>query len=205
MAQKNASEIMAALMARNRGGRLTKTITKPDTKPRVSFNRGGDDGKNGGFRLHNIDPDYRSMVWFVEKTATWKQDDEGHDTDEIKKLTYKLNLNLFTNDEDAKKLKGELVKRIGETTTIHLTKTIDKTIKTVDGITGEIYTILEGLGIGEKTKEDGERNSVKVLLTDGGDGLFTYETALDLTDEEQPEEQPDSEEQPEDEPEDSED
>lgn len=194
MAQKNASEIMAKLMARNKGGRLTKTITKPDTKPRVSFNRGGDDGKNGGFRLYNLNPDYKSMVWYVEKTATWKLDENGNETDEIQKLTYKLNLSLFTNDEDAKELKGELVKRLGETTTIHFTKAIDKTIKTVDGITGEIYTILEGMGIGEKTKEDGERNSIKVVLTDEGGGLFTYETALDLTNEEQPEDEPDSEE-----------
>lgn len=194
MAQKNASEIMAKLMARNKGGRLTKTITKPDTKPRVSFNRGGDDGKNGGFRLYNLNPDYKSMVWYVEKTATWKLDENGNETDEIQKLTYKLNLSLFTNDEDAKELKGELVKRLGETTTIHFTKAIDKTIKTVDGITGEIYTILEGFGIGEKTKEDGERNSIKVMLTDEGGGLFTYETALDLTNEEQPEDEPDSEE-----------
>lgn len=194
MAQ-NASEIMAKLMSRNKGGRLTKTITKPDNKPRVSFNRGGDDGKNGGFRLHNISQDFKSMVWYVEKVAEWKKDDDGNETDEIAKLTYKLTLNLFTDDEDAKELKGELIKRIGETTTIHLTKTIDKTIKTVDGITGEIYTILDGLGIGEKTKEDGERNSVKVMLTDEGDGLFTYETVLDLTNE--PEEQSDSEEQPE--------
>lgn len=194
MAQKNASEIMAKLMARNKGGRLTKTITKPDTKPRVSFNRGGDDGKNGGFRLYNLNPDYKSMVWYVEKTATWKLDENGNETDDIQKLTYKLNLSLFTNDEDAKELKGELVKRLGETTTIHFTKAIDKTIKTVDGITGEIYTILEGMGIGEKTKEDGERNSIKVMLTDDGGGLFTYETALDLTNEEQPEDEPDSEE-----------
>lgn len=194
MAQKNASEIMAKLMARNKGGRLTKTITKPDTKPRVSFNRGGDDGKNGGFRLYNLNPDYKSMVWYVEKTATWKLDENGNETDEIQKLTYKLNLSLFTNDEDAKELKGELVKRLGETTTIHFTKAIDKTIKTVDGITGEIYTILEGMGIGEKTKEDGERNSIKVVLMDEGGGLFTYETALDLTNEEQPEDEPDSEE-----------
>lgn len=194
MAQKNASEIMAKLMARNKGGRLTKTITKPDTKPRVSFNRGGDDGKNGGFRLYNLNPDYKSMVWYVEKTATWKLDEDGNETDDIQKLTYKLNLSLFTNDEDAKELKGELVKRLGETTTIHFTKAIDKTIKTVDGITGEIYTILEGFGIGEKTKEDGERNSIKVMLTDEGGGLFTYETALDLTNEEQPEDEPDSEE-----------
>lgn len=194
MGKHNASEIMAKLMARNKGGRLTKTITKPDTKPRVSFNRGGDDGKNGGFRLYNLNPDYKSMVWYVEKTATWKLDENGNETDDIQKLTYKLNLNLFANDEDAKELKGELVKRLGETTTIHLTKAIDKTIKTVDGITGEIYTILDGLGIGEKTKEDGERNSIKVLLTDEGGGLFTYETALDLTNEEQPEDEPDSEE-----------
>lgn len=194
MGKHNASEIMAKLMARNKGGRLTKTITKPDTKPRVSFNRGGDDGKNGGFRLYNLNPDYKSMVWYVEKTATWKSDENGNETDDIQKLTYKLNLNLFANDEDAKELKGELVKRLGETTTIHLTKAIDKTIKTVDGITGEIYTILDGLGIGEKTKEDGERNSIKVLLTDEGGGLFTYETALDLTNEEQPEDEPDSEE-----------
>lgn len=194
MAQKNASEIMAKLMARNKGGRLTKTITKPDTKPRVSFNRGGDDGKNGGFRLYNLNPDYKSMVWYVEKTATWELDEDGNETDDIQKLTYKLNLSLFTNDEDAKELKGELVKRLGETTTIHFTKAIDKTIKTVDGITGEIYTILEGFGIGEKTKEDGERNSIKVMLTDEGGGLFTYETALDLTNEEQPEDEPDSEE-----------
>lgn len=194
MAQKNASEIMAKLMARNKGGRLTKTITKPDAKPRVSFNRGGDDGKNGGFRLYNLNPDYKSMVWYVEKTATWKLDEGGNETDDIQKLTYKLNLSLFTNDEDAKELKGELVKRLGETTTIHFTKAIDKTIKTVDGITGEIYTILEGFGIGEKTKEDGERNSIKVMLTDEGGGLFTYETALDLTNEEQPEDEPDSEE-----------
>lgn len=194
MAQKNASEIMAKLMARNKGGRLTKTITKPDAKPRVSFNRGGDDGKNGGFRLYNLNPDYKSMVWYVEKTATWKLDEDGNETDDIQKLTYKLNLSLFTNDEDAKELKGELVKRLGETTTIHFTKAIDKTIKTVDGITGEIYTILEGFGIGEKTKEDGERNSIKVMLTDEGGGLFTYETALDLTNEEQPEDEPDSEE-----------
>lgn len=194
MAQKNASEIMAKLMARNKGGRLTKTITKPDTKPRVSFNRGGDDGKNGGFRLYNLNPDYKSMVWYVEKTATWKRDENGNETDDIQKLAYKLNLNLFTNDEDAKELKGELIKRIGGTATIHLTKTIDKTIKTVDGITGEIYTILDGTGTGEKTKEAGERNSIKVLLTDEGGGLFTYETALDLTNEEQPEDEPDSEE-----------
>ena len=194
MAQKNASEIMAKLMARNKGGRLTKTITKPDTKPRVSFNRGGDDGKNGGFRLYNLNPDYKSMVWYVEKTATWKRDENGNETDDIQKLTYKLNLNLFTNDEDAKELKGELIKRIGGTATMHLTKTIDKTIKTTDGITGEIYTILDGTGTGEKTKEDGERNSIKVLLTDEGGGLFTYETALDLTNEEQPEDEPDSEE-----------
>lgn len=206
--QKTASEIMAKLMARNKGGRLTKTLTKPDTKPRVSFNRGGDDGKNGGFRLHNISPDFNSMVWYVEKTAAWKSDEDGKETDEIAKLTYKLTLNLFTDDEDARALKGELVKRIGETTTIHLTRTIGKTIKTVDGITGEIFTILDGMGIGEKTKEDGERNSVKVLLTDEGDGLFTYETVLDLTNE--PEEQSDSEDEPEeqsdseDEPEDAE-
>ena len=192
----NASEIMAKLMARNRGGRLTKTLTKPDTKPRISFNRGGDDGKNGGFRLHNIDPSFNSMVWYVEKTAAWKSDEDGNETDEIQKLTYKMTLNLFTNDEDARTLKGELVKRLGETTTIHLTRTVDKTIKTVDGITGEIFTILDGMGIGEKTKEDGERNSIKVLLTDEGDGLFTYETVLDLTDED--------EDEPEDEPEDDE-
>lgn len=193
MAQKNASEIMAKLMSRNKGGRLTKTITKPDTKPRVSFNRGGDDGKNGGFRLYNLNPDYKSMVWYVEKTATWKRDEDGAETDEIQKLTYKLNLSLFTNDEDAKELKGELIKRTGGTTTIHITKAIDKTIKTTDGITGEIYTILDGTGTGEKTKEVGEKNSIKVLLTDEGGGLFTYETTLDLTDEEQPEDEPDSE------------
>lgn len=197
MAQaNNASEIMARLMARNKGGRLTKTITKPDTKPRVSFNRGGEDGKNGGFRLYNISPTFNSMVWFVEKTATWKSDANGDETDEIQKLTYKLNLNLFTNDEDARTLKGELVKRLGETTTIHFTKAINKTIKTVDGITGEIYTILDGMGIGEKTKEDGERNSIKVPLTDEGDGLFTYEAVLDLTneDEDEDEDEPEDEE-----------
>lgn len=195
MAKNNASEIMAKLMARNKGGRLTKTITKPDTKPRISFNRGGDDGKNGGFRVYNVDPTFTTMVWYVEKTATWKIDDDGNETDEIQKLNYKITLNLFTEDEDARTLKGELVKRLGETTTIHLTKTIDKTIKTVDGITGEIYTILEGMGIGEKTKNDGERNSIKVLLTDEGDGLFTYETALDLTDasEDEPEDEPEDE------------
>lgn len=180
---KNANEIMARLMARNKGGRLTKTLTKPDNKPRISFNRGGDEGKNGGFRLYNINPDFNSMVWFIEKTAKWKSDENGNETDEIQKLTYKLTLNLFTDDDDARTLKCELVKRLGETTTIHLTKTIDKTIKTVDGITGEIYTILDGMGIGEKTKEDGERNSIKVLLTDDGDGMFTYEVVLDLTDE----------------------
>lgn len=185
MAQRNANEIMAKLMARNKGGRLTKTITKPDTKPRISFNRGGDDGKNGGFRLYNINPAFNSMVWYVEKTAAWKSDEDGNETDEIQKLTYKLTLNLFTDDEDARTLKGELIKRLGETTTIHFTKTIDKTIKTVDGITGEIFTILDGMGIGEKTKEDGERNSIKVLLTDEGDGLFTYEAVLDLTDEDE--------------------
>lgn len=193
MAQKNnASEIMAKLMARNKGGRLTKTLTRPDTKPRVSFNRGGDDGKNGGFRLHNIDTAFNSMVWFVEKTATWKSDESGNETDEIQKLTYKLTLNLFTNDDDARTLKGELVKRLGETTTIHFTKAIGKTIKTVDGITGEIFTILDGMGIGEKTKEDGERNSIKVMLTDEGDGMFTYETALDLTDEPEDEDEDES-------------
>lgn len=192
MAQQNASEIMAKLMARNKGGRLTKTITKPDNKPRVSFNRGGDEGKNGGFRLYNINSDFTTMVWFVEKTATWKSDANGNETDEIQKLIYKLTLNLFTDDDDARTLKGELIKRLGETTTIHLTKAIDKTIKTVDGITGEIYTILDGMGIGEKTKDDGERNSIKVMLTDEGDGIFTYETVLDLTDEgeEEDEEEP---------------
>lgn len=190
MAQQTASEIMAKLMARNSGGRLVKTLTRPDVKPRISFNRGGEDGKNGGFRLHNIDQAFNSMVWFVEKTATWKSDENGNETDEIQKLTYKMNLNLFTNDEDARTLKGELVKRLGETTTIHLTKAIGKTIKTVDGITGEIFTILDGMGIGEKTKEDGERNSIKVLLTDDGDGLFTYETVLDLTNEDEDEDAP---------------
>lgn len=183
MTQKNASEIMAKLMARNKGGRLTKTLTKPDSKPRISFNRGGEEGKNGGFRLHNLAPDIKGIVWFVEKTATWKRDENGDETDEIQTLTYKLSLNLLTDDAAAKELKDELVKRIGETTKIHLTKTIDKTIKTVDGITGEIYTILDGLGLGEKTKEDGERNSIKVPLTDEGDGLLTYQTTLDLTDE----------------------
>lgn len=183
MAQSNANEIMAKLIARNKGGRLTKTLTKQDTKPRVSFNRGGDDGKNGGFRLYNVSQDFKSMIWYVEKTAEWKTDDAGNETDEIKKLTYKLNLNLFTDDEDARTLKSELVKRLGETTTIHFTKAIDKTIKTVDGITGEIFTILDGMGIGEKTKADGERNSIKVPLTDEGDGQFTYEAVLDLTDE----------------------
>lgn len=183
--QQTASEIMAKLMARNKGGRLTKTITKPDTKPRVSFNRGGEDGKHGGFRLYNISPTFNSMVWFVEKTATWKSDENGNEIDEIKKLTYKLTLNLFTNDDDARALKVELVKRLGEATTIHFTKAIGKTIKTVDGITGEIYTILDGMGIGEKTKEDGERNSIKVPLTDEGDGMFTYETVLDLTGEDE--------------------
>lgn len=162
---------------------MTKTITKPDTKPRVSFNRGGDDGKNGGFRLHNVSEDFKSMVWYVDKTAVWKIDENGDETDEIQKLTYKLNLNLFTDDEDARTLKSELIKRLGETTTIHFTKAIDKTIKTVDGITGEIFTILDGMGIGEKTKADGERNSIKVPLTDEGDGMFTYEAVLDLTDE----------------------
>lgn len=196
MAQaKTANEIMAKLMARNKGGRLTKTLTKPDNKPRVSFNRGGDDGKNGGFRLYNISPTFTTMVWYVEKTATWKSDENGNETDEIQKLTYKLTLNLFTDDDDARALKGELIKRLGETTTIHFTKSIGKTIKTVDGITGEIYTILEGMGIGEKTKDDGERNSIKVLLTDEGDGIFTYETVLDLTDEDES----DDEEAPEDE------
>ena len=199
MGQKHASEIMATLMARNKGGRLTKSLTKPDSKPRVSFNRGGDAGKNGGFRLHNIDQSFKSMVWYVEKIASWKIDENGKETDEIQRLTYKLFLNLFADDEDARALKGELAKRIGETTTIHLTKTIDKTIKTVDGITGEIYTILDGLGIGEKTKEDGERNSIKVLLTDEGNGLFSYETVLDLTDDDESDSEPDSE------PEDSED
>ena len=160
MAQRNASEIMAKLIARNRGGRLTKTITKPDTKPRVSFNRGGELGRNGGFRLYNLNPDYKSMVWYIDKGATWKTDANGDETDEIQKLTYKLALNLFTDDDDARALKGELIKRTGGTTTIHLTKTIDKTIKTTDGITGEIYTILDGLGLGEKTKDDGDRNSV---------------------------------------------
>lgn len=195
MAQTNANEIMAKLIARNKGGRLTKTITKPDTKPRVSFNRGGDDGKNGGFRLYNINQAFKSMIWYVEKTAEWKSDENGNETDEIQKLTYKLNLNLFTDDEDARALKGELIKRLGETTTIHFTKAIDKTIKTVDGITGEIFTILEGLGIGEKTKADGERNSIKVPLTDEGDGLFTYEAVLDLTgeDEDEPEDEPEDE------------
>lgn len=190
MAQKNnASEIMAKLMARNKGGRLTKTLTRPDTKPRVSFNRGGDDGKNGGFRLYNIDTAFNSMVWFVEKTATWKSDESGNETDEIQKLTYKLTLNMFTNDDDARTLKGKLVKRLGETTTIHFTKAIGKTIKTVDGITGEIFTILDGMGIGEKTKEDGERNSIKVMLTDEGDGMFIYETVLDLTNEDEDEDE----------------
>lgn len=183
MAQTNASEIMARLMARNKGGRLTKTLTKSDNKPRISFNRGGDGGRNGGFRLHNLSKDFKAMVWFVEKTATWKLDESGNETEEIQKLTYKMTLNMFANDNDAKELKCELVKRIGETTTIHLTKTIDKTIKTVDGITGEIYTIAEGLGLGEKTKEDGERNSIKVLLKDEGGGVFTFETELDLADE----------------------
>lgn len=192
--QNNASQIMAKLMARNKGGRLTKTLTKPDNKPRVSFNRGGDDGKNGGFRLYNIDTAFTTMVWYVDKTATWKSDEDGNETDEIQKLTYKLNLNLFTDDEDARMLKGELIKRLGETTTIHFTKSIGKTIKTVDGITGEIFTILDGMGIGEKTKDDGERNSIKVLLTDEGDGMFTYETVLDLTDEDED----DDEEEPED-------
>lgn len=182
MAQTTANEIMAKLMSRNKGGRLTKTLTKPDTKPRVSFNRGGDDGKNGGFRLYNLDQAFNCMVWYVEKNAEWKIDDAGNETDEIQKLTYKLNLNLFTDDENARTLKGELIKRLGETTTIHFTKAIDKTIKTVDGITGEIFTILDGMGIGEKTKADGERNSIKVPLTDEGDGLFTYEAVLDLTD-----------------------
>ena len=196
--QQTASEIMAKLMARNKGGRLTKTITKPDNKPRVSFNRGGDDGKNGGFRLYNIDPTFTTMVWFVEKTATWKSDENGNETDEIQKLTYKLTLNLFTNDEDARTLKGELVKRLGETTTIHLTKAIGKTIKTVDGITGEIFTILDGMGIGEKTKEDGERNSIKVMLTDEGEGMFTYETVLDLTDASEDAPEDEDEDEPED-------
>lgn len=192
MAQQTANEIMAKLMARNKGGRLTKTMTQTDTKPRVSFNRGGDEGKNGGFRLHNIDQAFKSMVWFVEKTAIWKRDENGIETHEIQKLTYKLTLNLFTNDEDARTLKGELIKRLGGTTTIHLTQAIDKTIKTVDGITGEIYTILDGMGIGVKTKEDGERNSIRVLLTDEGDGMFTYQTVLDLTDasEDAPEDAP---------------
>ena len=196
--QQTASEIMAKLMARNKGGRLTKTITKPDNKPRVSFNRGGDDGKNGGFRLYNIDPTFTTMVWFVEKTATWKSDEDGNEIDEIQKLTYKMTLNLFTNDEDARTLKGELVKRLGETTTIHLTKAIGKTIKTVDGITGEIFTILDGMGIGEKTKEDGERNSIKVMLTDEGEGMFTYETVLDLTDASEDAPEDEDEDEPED-------
>lgn len=199
MANNNASQIMAKLMARNKGGRLTKTLTKPDTKPRVSFNRGGDDGKNGGFRLYNIDTAFTTMVWFVEKTAAWKSDEDGNETDEIQKLTYKLTLNLFTEDEDARMLKGELIKRLGETTTIHFTKAIGKTIKTVDGITGEIYTILEGMGIGEKTKDDGERNSIKVMLTDEGDGMFTYETVLDLTDEDASDDEDEDDEAPEDE------
>lgn len=203
--QKNASEIMAKLMARNKGGRLTKTITKPDTRPRVSFNRGGDGGNNGGFRLYNLNPDYTTMVWYVEKSATWKLDDNGQETDDIKTLTYELTINLFTEDYAAKELKGELVKRIGATTTIHLTKAIDKTVKTVDGITGEIYTILDGLGVGEKAKEDGERNSIKVLLTDEGDGLYTYKTVLDLTDESEEQSDNESEEQSDNEPEGSED
>jgi len=182
----SATEIFKALQARNKGGRLTKTATTTDNRPKVSFNRGGDDGINGGMRLYGIDINYKSVVWYVEKSIVWQEEHP----EEVKSIEYKVVFMFYTAEEEeqAKKDKGELIAS-KQGVSIHNSKSFRGTIKTTDGVSGEIYTILDGKGEGEKAKEEGERNSIKVLLDHEPDtNIFTKTITLSLEEEE--EEQP---------------
>lgn len=192
MAQ-TATDIFKALQARSKGGRLTKTATTADNRPKVSFNRGGEEGINGGMRLYNIPLEYTSIVWYVEKSIQWQEENP----EEVKSIEYKAVFMFYTEEEQeqAKKDKGELIAS-KQGVSIHNPKAFRGTIKTTDGVSGEIYTILDGKGEGEKAKDEGERNSIKVLLDhEENTNIYTKTITLSLEEEEE-EEKPAEEEEP---------